>query len=51
MCDTYGWKLVWAQDADGEIGKTPPLPAGCVEIDLLRPCVLEAGFGQARGRK
>lgn len=45
------WKLVWAKDAQGEIGKTPPLPAGCVEIDLLRPCLIEAGFGVIKGKR
>ena len=42
------WKLVWAKDADGEIGKLPPLPANCVEIDLMRPCLIEADFARKR---
>jgi hypothetical protein len=45
----YGWKLLWAKDAEGEIGKTPQTPAGCVELDWTHGSILEA-FGNA-GRK
>jgi len=41
MTDTGNWTLVWAKDAQGEIGKVPPLPAGCVEIDLMKPNLME----------
>ena len=36
-----GWKLLHAKDAQGEIGKVPPLPPGCVEIDITRGSILE----------
>lgn len=29
------WKLLHAKDAQGEIGKVPPLPPGCVELDFF----------------
>jgi hypothetical protein len=47
----YGWTLEWAKDAQGEIGKVKPLPANWVEVDVLRPCLMEAGFGALKGRR
>lgn len=41
MTDTGMWTLVWAKDAQGEVGKVPPPPAGCVEINLMKPNLLE----------
>lgn len=41
MTDSGMWKLVWAKDAAGEIGKIPPLPAGCVEIDWTERSLIE----------
>lgn len=54
MTDTYGWKLEWAKDAVGEIGKAAvSLPANCVWLDWTHAALIEAGFGQTtkRGRK
>jgi len=51
MTDKYGWKLLWAKDADGEIGKTPPLPAGVVWIDWTHAALIEAGFGAPKARR
>jgi hypothetical protein len=47
----YGWKLVWAKDAQGEIGKVPPPIPGCVEIDWTHAALIEADFGSKKGRK
>jgi hypothetical protein len=41
MTDSGKWKLLHASDAQGEIGKVPPLPPGTVEIDILRGSILE----------
>lgn len=46
-----GLRLLWAKDAQGEIGKVPPLPAGCVEIDWTHAALIEADFTGKRGRK
>jgi hypothetical protein len=51
MTDKYGWKLLWAKDADGEIGKTPELPAGVVWLDWTHAALIEAGFGQTKGKR
>lgn len=50
MVDSGRWKLVHAQDADGEVGKLPALPANCVEIDLFKAYEM-AALGQPKGRK
>lgn len=44
-------QFVHGEEGGREIGKRPALPAGVVEIDLYRPCLLEAGFGQVKGKR
>jgi hypothetical protein len=46
----YGWKLVWAKDAQGEIGKIPPQPPGTVEIDWTRAALIEFAMPGRKGR-
>lgn len=42
MTDTGKYKLLHARDAQGEIGKIPPLPPGCVTLDFFLAMELAA---------
>ena len=50
MATEAGLKFTFLHGEEGgrEIGKLPPLPANCVEIDLMRPCLIEADFARKR---
>lgn len=50
MTDSGKWKLLHARDAQGEIGKIPPLPPGCVELDFFK-CMELAAMGQPKPKR
>jgi len=48
--DSGTWRLVHAEDAQGEIGKRPTLPPNVVEIDACKAMEL-AAMGQKAVRR
>lgn len=44
-------KLVHGEESGKEIGKRPTLGANEVEVDLMKPCLMEADFGVTRRKK
>ena len=46
-----GAKVIWAQDAHGEIGKRQADPPNTASIDLLKPTWLEASAAWAKANK
>ena len=49
--DVLGAKVIWAQDAHGEIGKRQADPPNTASIDLLKPTWLEASAAWAKANK
>ena len=44
-------QLIHGEEGGREIGKRPTLAANEVEIDLMRPCLMEADFSVMRRKK
>lgn len=44
-------KLLHGEESGKEIGKRPTLGANEVEVDLMKPCLMEADFGAMRRKK
>ena len=51
LADVTGGKVIWAQDADGEIGKRPKLEPGCFEVSAETLVALAEHEAVRRKRK